>query len=85
MDLHNGFGHQDEGDPLIPMEVSKSYALGVHRFQLDGGNQVLGWKLSDRWYLGRQRGDDSGLALVWQHQRTRFALTRDGVRLTRNF
>ncbi|MBM4204864.1 MAG: hypothetical protein FJ194_12045 [Gammaproteobacteria bacterium] len=65
--------------------MSKSLALGVQRFQLDGRNQVLGWKLSDRWYFGRQRGDDSGLALVWQHQQTRFSLTRSGVRITRSF
>ncbi len=85
MDMQSDFGHRDEVESWVPLDAGKTHALGIHRFALDGRNEVVGWKLSERWYLGRQRGDDSGLALVWQHDQTRFSLTPDGVRVSRSF
>jgi hypothetical protein len=68
-----------------PMRMDRPWVLGIRRFQMDGGPQLVGWKLSDHWYLGRQRSEGSTLALVWQKDRTRFSLAPDGVRVTKSF
>lgn len=75
----------DEAEPAIQLHAERNSAFGLRRFQLDGGSRLVGWKLTDRWYLGRQRGEGSTLALVWQKDHTRFSLAPDGVRLTRSF
>jgi hypothetical protein len=85
MSIGSEFGHTEEDQRLVTMELGKSYAVGIHRFKLDHRTEVLGWRLSEKWYFGRQRGDDSGLTLVWQQQRNQVSLSRDGVRVTHRF
>jgi len=67
------------------IEVSKNYALGINRFNLDGQTEILGWRLNGDWYFGRQDGLDSGLTLVWQQETNQVSLSKDGLRLTRRF
>jgi len=70
---------------LNAIEVSKDYALGINRFNLDGHTEILGWRLNHAWYFGRQDGLDSGLTLVWQQDVNQVSLSKDGLRLTRRF
>lgn len=65
--------------------LNLEYASGITRHRLDNHTKVHGWKLSDAWYFGRQRGDEGGLALVWQGNRDQVSITTQGVRLTRRF
>ncbi len=66
-------------------DLKLEYASGIDRHRLDNYTKVHGWKLSDTWYFGRQRGDEGGLALVWQGSRDQVSFTTQGVRLTRRF
>ena len=70
---------------MRPVKIGKDYVLGINRFDLDGHTEILGWQLSDRFYLGRQDGLDSGLTLVWQQAANQVSISKDGVRLTRRF
>jgi hypothetical protein len=70
---------------LADLEIKKRYALGIGRFDLDAHTEIIGWRLNDAWYLGRQDGLDSGLTLVWQSEVNQLSLSKDGVRLTRRF
>lgn len=65
--------------------LNLQYASGITRHRLDSYTKVHGWKLSDTWYFGRQRGDQGGLALVWQGNRDQVSITTQGLRLTRRF
>ncbi len=68
------------------LEIDEDYALGVDRFALDEHTEIIGWQLSQRWYFGRQDGDDSGLTFVWQQNRKQqVSVSKDGLRLTRRF
>lgn len=67
------------------MKVGKDYALGIRRFDLDTDTEIIGWQLSQAWYLGRQDGLDSGLTLVWQGEGRQFSVSKDGLRLTKRF
>ena len=67
------------------VKIGKEYVLGINRFDLDGHTEILGWQLSDRFYLGRQDGLDSGLTLVFQQNANQVSLSKDGLRLTRRF
>ncbi len=69
----------------LSLRFDKSYALGVNHYQLDHKTKVTGWRMGERWFLGRQRGLDSGLTLVWQKQANQFSVSKDGVRFTRRF
>jgi len=77
-------GHAPAGS-LDHLDVGKDYALGLQRFDLDSHTEMIGWRLNDVWYFGRQDGLDSGLTLVWQSQRRQFSLSKDGLRLTQRF
>ena len=70
---------------LQAVDVAKSYALGVGRFDLDHRTEIIGWQLANSWYLGRQDGLDSGLTLVWQQSTNQVSVSKEGVRLTRRF
>ncbi len=72
-------------DTLSSVEVRKAYALGVGRFDIDHHTEIIGWRISDTWYFGRQDGLDSGLTLVWQQEENQVSVSKDGVRLTRRF
>ena len=66
--------------------VDEEYALGIDRFDLDRHTEIIGWRLSDRWYFGRQDGLDSGLTFVWQqNDQQQVSVSKDGIRLTRRF
>lgn len=66
--------------------MQKERALGLVRYQLDHRTAVLGWQVAPRWFLGQQRGDDSGLTLVWQKDGSdQLSLSKDGVRISRRF
>ncbi|MCR9279256.1 MAG: hypothetical protein NXH85_14930 [Pseudomonadaceae bacterium] len=66
--------------------IQKERALGLVRYQLDHKTAVLGWRVAPRWFLGQQRGDDSGLTLVWQKDGSdQLSLSKDGVRISRRF
>lgn len=70
---------------LDKIDVKKNYALNIGRYNLDTHTEIIGWRISDDWYLGRQDGLDSGLTLVWQQSASQVSLSKDGVRLTRRF
>ena len=69
----------------LNLEVSKDYALGLNKYRLDHETEMLGWRVSKSWYFGRQRGEDSGLTLVWQQRNNQVSFSKDGLRLTRRF
>ena len=70
---------------LSQVEIAKSYALGLNRFDLDVETELLGWRLSNSWYFGRQDGLDSGLTFVYQQEENQVSVSKDGLRLTRRF
>lgn len=78
-------GDRNTGQVMRAVPVDKDYALGLARFDLDAHTEILGWQVADRWYFGRQDGEDSGLTLVWQAEENQVSLSKDGVRLTRRF
>ncbi len=72
--------------PRLISAIQKERALGLYRYQLDHRTAVLGWQVAPRWFLGQQRGDDSGLTLVWQKDgNDQLSLSKDGVRISRRF
>jgi hypothetical protein len=70
---------------LGQVEIKKSYALGLNRFDLDAETEMLGWRISNSWYFGRQDGLDSGLTFVYQQEEHQVSVSKDGLRLTRRF
>lgn len=70
---------------MADLEIKKRYALGIGRFDLDAHTEIIGWRLHEAWYLGRQDGLDSGLTLVWQSAANQLSLSKDGLRLTHRF
>lgn len=73
------------GASVSEVELKKRYALGIGRFDLDAHTEIIGWRLNNAWYFGRQDGMDSGLTLVWQQNLKQISLSKDGVRLTQRF
>ena len=69
----------------LNLEVGKDYALGLTKYRLDHETEMLGWQVSNSWYFGRQRGEDSGLTLVWQQDNHQVSFSKDGLRLTKRF
>ncbi len=61
------------------------YALGVQDHDLDDFTEIIGWRINERWYFGRQDGEDSGLTLVWQAEQDQMSLSKEGIRFTRRF
>lgn len=61
------------------------YALGVQDHDLDDFTEIIGWRINERWYFGRQDGEDSGLTLVWQAEHDQMSLSKEGIRFTRRF
>lgn len=56
------------------------YAMGVRKFRLeDGDSKVVGWRLGQRWYFGRWKGDDKGVGFVWQGESTQVSITDAGI------
>ena len=68
------------------VSVGEDYALGINKFDVDQHTEIIGWRLSQRWYFGRQDGLDSGLTFVWQqNDQQQVSVSKDGIRLTRRF
>jgi hypothetical protein len=65
---------------VVPMQERT-----VHPFRLDNGSSVQGVQITERWYLGRKRGEDRTLGLVWQRDHIRWSLSPAGMRLTHRF
>ena len=64
----------------------KVYPLGITKHELDHATEVTGWQVRERWYFGRARGEDSGLALIWQPKASQqMSLSSDGLRFTHRF
>jgi len=68
-----------------PFEFAGDDGSGFAKHRVDGYTKVIGWQLNDSWYLGRQKGEQSGLALLWQGEHNQFSLGTNGMRLTRRF
>lgn len=83
--MQNANQGSEFGSGFTHVHVDTGYVLGVDRFDLDEHTEILGWRLNDSWYFGRQDGEDSGLTLVWQATTNQVSLSKDGVRLTRRF
>jgi hypothetical protein len=62
----------------LKVDALKEYAVGVRRHQIDVQTRLLGWRLNDRWYLGRRKGDADGIGLIWQKGETQTSLTPEG-------
>ena len=71
--------------PDSVFKLSTDYALGVKKFHLDHETRIIGWRMSKSVYFGQQKGEDSGLTLVWQQEQNQVSLSKDGLRLTRRF
>ena len=70
----------------LHVDEMKEYGAGVRRHQLDEQTRLLGWRLNDRWYFGRRKGDDAdALGLIWQNGNTQFSLSPEGIGWRRQF
>jgi len=72
-------------DPLLnEQQFMREYILGVHRHRIPGG-RLYGWKLDERWTLGRFKGenDDFGFGFELNH-RDQLEFTNGGVRWRRS-
>lgn len=67
------------------LDVEQRYALGISRYDLDSHTDMIGWQLSNSVFFGRQGGEESGIALVWQREASQVSLSKEGLRLTRRF
>lgn len=68
-----------------PFRLSGDDGPGISKHRVDGYTKINGWQLSDSWYLGKQKGSQSGLALRWQGEHSQFSLSTKGMRVTRRF
>lgn len=66
-------------------DIEKDYPLGVKKFYLDHETRIIGWRVHKSVYFGQQKGEDSGLTLVWHQDQNQVSLSKDGLRLTRKF
>ena len=80
-----GIAVADEPVHTTPISFDEGYPLGVAKFELDHATQMTGWQVADSWYFGRQKGEDSGLTLVWQGGQDQFSFSKEGLRFTRRF
>lgn len=74
--------NEDAADSL---QFEETFGFDISHHQLDDFTEVTGWKLSQRWYFGRQKGADSGLAFVWQDDADQMSISTNGIRFTRRF
>jgi hypothetical protein len=74
-----------DSTPAHSRTLFLDYRAGVDRHRLDGYTRVTGWRLSESWYFGRQKGGIGGLALVWQGSRDQMTVSTEGLRLIRRF
>ena len=69
-----------EEDRFLEVNAMREYGAGVRRHELDEQTRLLGWRLNDRWYFGRRKGDDAdALGLIWQKGDTQISLSPEGI------
>lgn len=78
----NAAADEDHRDSL---QFEQTFGFDISQYQLDDFTEVTGWKLSERWYFGRQKGADSGLAFVWQDDADQMSISTNGIRFIRRF
>ncbi len=76
---------QDRQQVLADIEIAQDQILDVRRMYPDGHTRIDGWRLAKQWYLGRQKGQDKGVTLLWQGAANQLSVSKDGLRLTRRF
>lgn len=81
------FQAQAEEPQTERFELEQFYGLGIGQHRLDGATEVVGWRLTDSWYVGQreQRNAEDGLSLIWQGQHQQVSFSLDGIRLVRRF
>jgi len=75
------------GNSAFAAAFADAYAMGISAHDLDSATQVIGWQLSDSWYLGArdEKGADDGLSLVWRGEREQVSLSLEEIRFVRRF
>lgn len=74
----------ERANPAV--QIRSRYALGVNRYYLNHSTRLIGWQVGESLYFGRAKGEESGIALVWQRRwNQQVSLSNDGIRLTRHF
>jgi hypothetical protein len=78
----NALADEEAADSL---KLEETFGFDISQYQLDDYTEVTGWRLSDRWYFGRQKGVESSLAFVWQDDADQMSISTNGIRFTRRF
>ncbi|MDZ7668628.1 MAG: hypothetical protein U5Q16_04130 [Gammaproteobacteria bacterium] len=75
------------GGSTFAAAFADAYAMGISAHDLDSATQVIGWRLSDSWYIGArdEKGADDGLSLVWRGERKQMSLSLEEIRFVRRF
>ncbi len=84
---HAGEPAAPEPAESAPFELERFYGFGITEHQLDAATEVVGWRISESWYVGQrdQRGAEDGLSLVWQGARQQVSVSVDEIRFVRRF
>jgi len=90
--LGSAAAHADGAAPAdaaapAAFELDRFYGLGITEHRLDGATEVVGWRISESWYLGQRDEQDAtdGLSLVWQGARKQVSLSLDEIRFVSRF
>ncbi len=75
------------GNSAFAAAFAEAYAMGISAHDLDSATQVIGWRLSDSWYLGARDEKDAedGLSLVWRGERKQVSVSLEEIRFVRRF
>lgn len=75
------------GNSAFAAAFADAYAMGISAHELDSATQIIGWQLSDSWYIGArdEQGADDGLSLVWRGERKQVSLSLEEIRFVRRF
>lgn len=64
----------------------KKIVFGISRYQIGHKSNLIGWRMSERWYFGRHRADRSNVGFVWQKQANEsVSIGHKGIRWVRMF
>ena len=72
-----------EDGERLRVDVKQTYGSGVVTYQIDRNTQLTGWRMSDRWFFGRVRSDDTDFGFVWQGKANQFVIDKEGLRWSR--
>lgn len=75
------------GSSAFAAAFADAYAMGISAHDLDSATQVIGWQLSDSWYMGArdEKGAEDGLSLVWRGERKQLSVSLEEIRFVRRF